>query len=104
MSQVEMLYAARREYHEDQIQTSIIKILEPGNEFLKDVVDQFCKTRMLSNKPHVACFFELKASNVGRIVGKQDRTVSSITSYIPHILTICAEICGERKLWLPRPF
>jgi hypothetical protein len=82
MSQVEMLEAAQREYHEDQIQTSVLKILEPGNEFLKDVVDQFCKTRKLPNKAHVACFFELKASNVGKIVGKQDRTVCPYTEHI----------------------
>ncbi|KAF2466856.1 uncharacterized protein BDR25DRAFT_267561 [Lindgomyces ingoldianus] len=73
MSQVEMLEAARREYHQDEVYTDVLKILEPGNEFLQAVVDQFGKTRRLPNKAQVACFYELKPSNVGRIVGKEDR-------------------------------
>lgn len=75
MSQLEMLEAARREYDEDEVQISILRILEPGNEFLQDLVDQFCKTRRQTNKAEVACFYELKSSNVGRIVGKVDRIV-----------------------------
>ena len=75
MSQVEMLAAARQEYEEDEVQMDVLKILEPGNEFLQEVVDQFGKTRRLANKAQVACFYELKSSNVGRIVGKADRTV-----------------------------
>jgi hypothetical protein len=75
MSQVEMLAAAQREYAHDQIQPEALKILEPGNEFLQDVVDQFGKTRRQAHKAQVACFYELKSSNVGRIVGKSDRTV-----------------------------
>jgi hypothetical protein len=61
MSQVEMLAAAQREYSQD--------------DFLQDVVDQFGKTRRQAHKTQVACFYELKSSNVGRIVGKSDRTV-----------------------------
>ena len=34
MSQAEMLAAARSEYHDDDIQPEILKVLEPGNEFL----------------------------------------------------------------------
>jgi hypothetical protein len=75
MSQVEMLAAAQREYQQDEIQPEVLRILEPGNEFLQDVVDQFGKTRGLANRAHVACFYELKSSNVGKIVGKEDRTV-----------------------------
>jgi hypothetical protein len=79
MSQVEMLAAAQREYSQNRIQTEVLKILEPGNEFLQDVVDQFGKTRRLVHRAQVACFYELKSSNVGRIVGKSDRTVSLCT-------------------------
>jgi hypothetical protein len=75
MSQMEMLEAARREYDEDEVQPEVLKILEPGNEFLQDMVDQFGKTRRQVNKAAVACFYEIKSSNVGKIVGKQDRTV-----------------------------
>jgi hypothetical protein len=75
MSQVEMLVAAQSEYSQDEIQPEVLKILEPGNEFLQDVVDQFGKTRRQAHKMQVACFYALKSSNVGRIVGKSDRTV-----------------------------
>jgi hypothetical protein len=75
MSQVEMLAAAQREYSQDEIQPEVLKILEPGNEFLQDLVDQFGKTRKQAHKAQVACFYELKLSNVGRIVGRSNRTV-----------------------------
>jgi hypothetical protein len=46
--------------------------------YLKDVVDSYLKkTRGQTNKTQIACFYELKSSNVGRIVGKQDRTVGA---------------------------
>jgi hypothetical protein len=77
MSQTEMLAAARSEYHDDNIQPGILRILEPGDEFLQDLVDQFSKTRRNANKTRVACFYELKSSSVGRIVGGKDRTVRS---------------------------
>jgi hypothetical protein len=76
MSQVEMLAAARREYQDDEVQPDVLKILAPGNDFLLELVDQFCMTRRKTNKFKVACFFELKPSNIGRTVGNQDRTVS----------------------------
>lgn len=79
MSQTEMLAAARSEYYDDDIQPEILRILEPENEFLQDLVDQFGKTRRNANKTQVACFYELKSSNVGRIVGGTDRTVRSLT-------------------------
>ncbi|KAF2688349.1 hypothetical protein K458DRAFT_147050 [Lentithecium fluviatile CBS 122367] len=72
MSQMEMLEAARREYHEDEVQTDVLKILEPGNEFLQEIVDQFGRMRRQANKAEVACFYKLKSSNVGKIVGKKD--------------------------------
>jgi hypothetical protein len=104
MSQVEMLAAAQREYEEDEVQTDILKILEPGNEFLQEVVDQFLKTRRQVNKAQVACFYELKSSNVGRIVGKVDRTVSlEISCEFYPILIVSVEIRCEQELWLPRP-
>ena len=82
MSQAEMLVAARSEYHDDDIQPEILRILEPGNEFLQDLVDQFGKTRRNANKTQVVCFYELKSSNVGMIVGGKDRTVRSSASHM----------------------
>jgi NADP-dependent 3-hydroxy acid dehydrogenase YdfG len=78
MELVEMLEAARREYQEDEVQVAALKILEPGNEFLQELVDEFGKTRVLANNAQVACFYELKPSDVGQIVGKEKRTVCSI--------------------------
>jgi hypothetical protein len=78
MDLVEMLTAARSQYQEDEVQMTILKILEPGNEFLQELVDQFNKTRMLKNKAEVACFYELKSTDVGKIVGTQNRTVCYI--------------------------
>ncbi|KAJ4382592.1 hypothetical protein N0V86_001814 [Didymella sp. IMI 355093] len=74
MNQMEMLEAARREYHDDQVQPTVLEVLQPGNAYLQDLVDGFLKKlRGQANKIRVVCFFELKSSNVGRIVGKQDR-------------------------------
>jgi hypothetical protein len=72
----EMLEAARMEYEEDQVQADVLRILEPGNEFLQGLVDQFGKTRSQANKAQVTCFYELKSSDVGGIVGGQKRVVS----------------------------
>lgn len=70
-----MLEAARSEYHDDEIQPGILKILEPGNEFLQELVDDFGKTRKSATKAKVACFYELISSNVGKIVGNNNRMV-----------------------------
>ena len=78
MSQTEMLAAASREYIEDLIQWDALKILEPGNEFLRELVDKFCKTQSRQAKMQVACFYEMKSSDVGAIVGKQARTVCAV--------------------------
>jgi hypothetical protein len=72
----EMIEAAQREYNEDQIQTDVLQILEPGNEFLQDLVDRFGEIWSQANRAQVACFYELKPSNVGAIVGGQMRTAS----------------------------
>jgi hypothetical protein len=43
--------------------------VEPGNEFLQDLVDHFGKTQSQPNKTMVTGFYELISSNVGGIVG-----------------------------------
>jgi len=76
MNQMEMLDAARRDYQEDQVLTTALEVLQPGNIYLKDVVDNYLKrTRGQINKTQIACFYEQDVSNVGGIVGKQDRMV-----------------------------
>jgi hypothetical protein len=88
MGQMEMLAAARREYHDSEVQPDVLNILQPGNEFLQEVVDQFDKTWRQANKAQVACFYELKSTNVGKIVGQQDRTVSSRDSFMTPVADI----------------
>ncbi|KAH8726768.1 hypothetical protein GQ44DRAFT_158670 [Phaeosphaeriaceae sp. PMI808] len=74
LNQVELLDAARREYDDSEIDAETLHVLQPGDEFLQDLVDRFTKTRARMMKScKVACFFELKESNVGRIVGKEDK-------------------------------
>jgi hypothetical protein len=91
MSQMEMLEAARREYQEDDVQPEVLKILEPGNEFLQDLMDQFGKTQRQVNKAQVACFGEV------RLDGRFAKRLS-----LSARLTIFTEVFGERELWLPR--
>ena len=76
MSQSEMVQAAAREYAEEDIEREALHILDPGNELLQDLVDDFQK-RVWGNMPQtrIACFFELQASEIGAIVGKQRRKV-----------------------------
>ncbi|KAL5371203.1 hypothetical protein DPSP01_014425 [Paraphaeosphaeria sporulosa] len=77
MNQMEMLEAARREYENDQVQPTALEVLQPGNAYLQEVVNGFLKKmRGQTSKTQIACFYELKASNVGRIVGGQSRTAS----------------------------
>jgi hypothetical protein len=75
MSQSEMIQAAYREYRPEKVQEKVLQTLEPGNEFLQDLVDRFGETRAQKHKAKVACFFELKPSDVGAIVGGQARIV-----------------------------
>jgi hypothetical protein len=97
MSQTEMLAAALREYDPDQVQGEVLKILEPGNEFLQELVDKFGKTRSAPNKAQVACFYELKSSNVGAIVGGQARTVCLLVAlYAELALTYCRDLLSAR--------
>lgn len=41
MGQMEMLAAAGREYTDDEINIKNLGILEPGNDFLADIVTRF---------------------------------------------------------------
>ncbi|KAK4985799.1 hypothetical protein LTR50_005705 [Elasticomyces elasticus] len=74
MSQSETLEAALREYEPEQVQKDVLRILEPGDEFLQHLVDEFGDTRSQATIAHVACFYELKSSNVRAIVGGRART------------------------------
>ena len=77
LSVSEMLLRAERIYGDHQVQGAILNILTPGNETLLDLIDTFFKqTRQEDHKALIACFYELKASNVGRFVGGTQMEVS----------------------------
>jgi hypothetical protein len=72
----EMMGAARREYHEDDIQGEWLLECAPLNVDLQNLVDRFRDTLLSQrHKIEIACFYEQGPSNVGRIVGKEDRLV-----------------------------
>nr|KAK5442892.1 hypothetical protein LTR18_005569 [Exophiala xenobiotica] len=79
MSQSEMVQAAAGEYTEEDIEREPLHILDPSNELLQDMVDNFQK-RVWVKMPHaqVACFFELQASEIGAIVGQQRRKAFAV--------------------------
>lgn len=98
MNQMEMLEAALREYDKDQVQSTALEVLQPGNAYLQEVVDGFLKKmRGQTNKTQIACFYELKASDVGRIVGGQSRTAS-----VNKCFTTCEADYIHRGLWSVR--
>ena len=76
MSQAEMLEAARQEYEDEGVQLDVPNIFEPGNEFLQEIVDQFMKSQRDHNMGQIACFYELKPTNIGKMIGKENRIVS----------------------------
>jgi len=95
---MEMLEAALREYDKDQVQSTALEVLQPGNAYLQEVVDGFLKKmRGQTNKTQIACFYELKASDVGRIVGGQSRTAS-----VNKCFTTCEADYIHRGLWSVR--
>lgn len=74
MDHSEMLKATLREYTQDEIQDQTLFVLQSRNEYLTDLIDNFCKMRAKqTNRAEVACFYELGLSNVGEVVGNQDR-------------------------------
>ncbi|KAF5852116.1 hypothetical protein GGP41_000810 [Bipolaris sorokiniana] len=75
MSQMEILDAARRKYHDNQVQPVALEVLRSGNAYIEDLVNRFLVTmRGRTNRTRVVCFFELELSNVGKVVDKQDPT------------------------------
>ena len=68
LNQSELLLAAQSQYEGGQVQGAVLNILAPGNESLTDLMTFFFETRQEKDKAWVACFFELKSSNVGAIL------------------------------------
>ena len=78
-----MLLRAESLYGDSQVRGSILNILVPGNEALLDLTDTFFEqTRREDHKALIACFYELKASNVDRFVGGTRMEVGKLTIYL----------------------
>jgi len=78
MSQHIMVEAARRVCAEDEIEAESLYVLNPGNDLLQDLVDDF-QGHVWSRMGHarIACFYELERSDIGAVVGNQTRKVGS---------------------------
>ncbi|KAK5327659.1 hypothetical protein LTR93_003045 [Exophiala xenobiotica] len=78
MSVSQMVQAASQEYEKEDIETKPLEVLELGNELLQTLLDDFQTwvwPRMLQTQ--MACFYELQASEIGRIVGRERRKVTN---------------------------
>ncbi|KIW14961.1 hypothetical protein PV08_07748 [Exophiala spinifera] len=69
-----MVEAARRVCAEDEIEAESLYVLNPGNDLLQDLVDDF-QGHVWSRMGHarIACFYELERSDIGAVVGNQTR-------------------------------
>lgn len=73
LTQSEMIQAVAAEY-QDTIQGEILRILDPNDESLLEMVHLFEKIQAKSpNRAKLACFFEQKPCNVKAIVGKEEK-------------------------------
>lgn len=58
----QIVMARRGDGSAETIPLQGLDLLKPGNEILRDMISQFTRTR----KARVACFYELRTSNVGK--------------------------------------
>ncbi|THX69509.1 hypothetical protein D6D04_10253 [Aureobasidium pullulans] len=68
ISQSELLQAVIEEHK--VVEAQALRILDPGNDPLEDLVTDFCRLHSVPHKAQIACFFEQKPSNIMAIVGK----------------------------------
>jgi hypothetical protein len=64
----------------------------PGNEILLDLVDLFMETRRERAKAKIACFFEMRPSNVGAIIGDKQIHVRSVVWYPLRLIDLQQDI------------
>lgn len=79
LSQGEVLKRAQELFTGSPVYGENLEILRAGGASLIDVVDMYSRIARQSTVPRVACFYEQKASNVDRILGK-DRSKVCIRS------------------------
>lgn len=73
-----MLQAALQEYDEDHVRVENLRVLQPDSDYLADLRDTFMESRQDNHCAKIDCFWEQIKSNVGAIVGGQNRLVSGI--------------------------
>ena len=74
----QMLEFVRNKHKADKhkgVDGGVLRVLERGDEYLTNLVYDFGKTRDLANRAKIACFYELKQSNVGAIIGGDKQMV-----------------------------
>jgi len=73
LTQTELIRAAEAK-HLDTVQDDVLRILQPDDEMLLDVVSDFTKVQAHSpNKIHVVCFFEERTCDVYAILGMEGK-------------------------------
>jgi hypothetical protein len=70
LSQGEILKRAYKLFTENPVHGENLGILRAGAESLTDLVDFYLRMARQSPMPRIACFYEQKASDVGRILEK----------------------------------
>ena len=70
LSQGEILKRARGLFTGSPVYGENLGILQAGGESLTDLVDTYFRRARQSPMPRVACFYEQRATEVGRILGK----------------------------------
>ncbi|KAI9858972.1 MAG: hypothetical protein M1824_003973 [Vezdaea acicularis] len=95
LSQGAILQRALAEYEEDKVQRGNLAILDPGNEILSDLVDQYFEIQLEGNLPRMVCFYELQSSNIGGIIGDE-----AITKFVVDESSGCLD--GATKIALSR--
>jgi len=73
----EIVEAALREYTEDEVRAETIDVLQRENETLNDLVTEFCKIHKREGHAQIACFYETGYTDVGKVVGGEQRIVSA---------------------------
>lgn len=67
--------AALTVFEPQDIEPQALNIMQPGNEMLEELVDDFCQLWHRSGSKPIACFYETQKSQIGKIVGMARRSV-----------------------------
>jgi hypothetical protein len=73
LSHSEMISAAYEVLDPQDVEPQVLEILQRGNESLTELVDDFCETWSNYRTGRLACFYELRQSEVGDLIGTTRR-------------------------------